>query len=66
MPDITRPDRLISVQATCDIIGCKKTKYYQLVKEGKIRPIKVGRSTRNSENESHELVEAWKAAREVI
>jgi excisionase family DNA binding protein len=39
-------DRTHSLDDFCDLIGCRKTKVYELIKSGKLRAFKMGGTTR--------------------
>ncbi|NCT56191.1 MAG: helix-turn-helix domain-containing protein [Legionella sp.] len=54
-----KPDRLIDLSEVTHATTLKKTKIYQLIKNGEIHPIKLGSKTVFSELE----IQNWVAAR---
>ena len=51
-------DRMHSLDDFCDLIGCKKTKAYDLIKSGKLRAFKMGGTTRIYRSEIDRFIAA--------
>jgi excisionase family DNA binding protein len=51
-------DRMHSLDEFCDLIGCKKTKVYDLIKSGKLRAFKMGGATRIYRSEIDRFIAA--------
>jgi excisionase family DNA binding protein len=51
-------DRMHSLDEFCTLIGCKKTKVYDLIKSGKLRAYKMGATTRIYRSEIDRFIAA--------
>jgi excisionase family DNA binding protein len=51
-------DRMHSLDEFCDLIGCKKTKVYDLIKSGKLRAFKIDGTTRIYRSEIDRFIAA--------
>jgi len=61
----TTAPRLIALPAVTAITTLRKTALYQLIKDGELRPVKIGRKTLFAESEIFEWVNARLASRDV-
>jgi excisionase family DNA binding protein len=58
--------RLIEIPETLDRIKVRRTKLYELIKEGKLRPVKIGSRTLFVDSEIEDYVIAQIAARDSL
>lgn len=54
----TNENRLIRIPQACQILGCQKSFLYELIGEGVLQKVKVGRGTRLVESEVNALRDA--------
>jgi len=57
------PPRFLDVSETTNRTSLRKTKLYELINAGELRPIKLGRKTVFSEQEVNQWIEAQIAKR---
>ncbi|SMO61070.1 transcriptional regulator, AlpA family [Balnearium lithotrophicum] len=52
--------KLLTVKEACEYLSISKATLYKLIKEGKIKPVKIGKSTRFDRQDLDRLVEELK------
>lgn len=52
--------RLLTVKEVCEYLNISKPTVYRLIKEGKLKPIKIGKSTRFEKEDIDKLIEELK------
>jgi len=52
--------KLLTVREACEYLSISKATLYKLIKKGKIKPVKIGKSTRLDKEDLDKLVETLK------
>jgi len=52
--------RLLTVKEACEYLGISKTTLYKLIKEGKLKPVKLGKITRFEKEDIDRLIKESK------
>jgi len=52
--------KLLTIKEACEYLNLSRATIYKLIKEGKLTPIKIGRSTRLDKSDLDAFVESMK------